>query len=143
MTSSKTRYEVSLDIDLAAQLNARAKKQGASKSDIMLQAVKAFLERGTEEELAPLIAKGFEGLSRNFNDIRHELESARHDRAQMKSDGAKIIENLSLLNNRLNTKLPPPDTIMCPTRRGRFFGFIGRIVRGIVYSEPRHEGWNP
>ena len=142
MTSTKTRFEFSLDSGLADQLNARAEKQGISKSDIVIQAVKAFLERRTEDELAQLMTKRFDALAHDLGTIRNDLGAARNDRMQIKSDTAKILENVPRIIDRLNAKLPPPDSKMCPTRRGRFFASIGRIASALVFAEPENERRN-
>jgi BioD-like phosphotransacetylase family protein len=143
MTGTKMRYEFSLDSDLAALLNTRAKKQGAAKSDIVIQAVKAFLERRTEDELAHILTKRFDAISHDLGSIRNDLEAARGDHRQMKSDMAKVLENLSEISALLNARLPTPSCDKQPSRRVHFFNSIGRIVRNIVFYEPENERRNP
>jgi hypothetical protein len=142
MTSTKTRFEFSFDSGLAEQLNARAEKQGIAKSDIVVQAVKAFLERRTEDELAQLITQRFDTLAHDLGHIRNDLGAAQNDRAQIKSDTAKILENIPRIIDRLNAKLPPPDSRIYPNRRARFFASIGRIASALVFVEPENERRN-
>ncbi len=142
MTSTKTRFEFSLDSGLADQLNARAEKQGSSKSDIVSQAVKAFLERRTGDELAKLITTRFDSLAHDLGFIRNDLEAARNDRMQIKSDMEKILESTPRIIDRLNAKMPQPDSRMYPTRRGRFFASIGRILSALVFAKPENERRN-
>ena len=140
--NTKTRFEFSLDTALAEQLNARAEKQGSSKSDIVSQAVKAFLERRTEDELAQIMTNRFDSLAHDLGHIRNDLGAARKDRMQIKSDTAKIFENIPHIIDKLNVKLPLLDINIYPSRRRRFFAFIGRIVSAIVFVEPENERRN-
>jgi hypothetical protein len=101
MTSTKTRHDFLADADVTALLNELVQGAGVTKTEIIIQSVKAFAERGNDNEFAQRTAKRFDTLSRGLESVRqglgtvrNDLESIRHDQKKMQSDVTMIYESL-------------------------------------------------
>jgi hypothetical protein len=129
MTSKKTRHEFLADAAITAKLNALV-QSGATKTDIIVQAIKAFAERDDESEFSCFTAKRFDTLSheieavrQSLEAVRRDLESARQDRMEMESDVKTILENVTLIYSRATAKMPPPSEELRPSSHG-FLGIF-------------------
>ncbi|MDD4615837.1 MAG: hypothetical protein PHW76_01790 [Alphaproteobacteria bacterium] len=127
MTSKKIRHEFSTDARVTARLNELVQASGATKTDIITQAIEAFAKRGNENEFSRLTAKHFDVLSRELEAVRQDLEAARRDlesarqsREQMQADVKTILEKVSFISNMASSKAPPPSEKMQPPSHGLF-----------------------
>ncbi len=135
MTSTKTRHEFLLESDLSAQLNALAQDPSTTKTDIIVQAIKVFLERGTESEFAQLTAKRFDTLARDLDGVRSDLETALHEFERVRSDVTIILESLTLFirfSIMLNAKVPQPDADTQAIGQERFLKFADQVGRRVA-----------
>ena len=135
MNSTKIRHEFLLEANLSAKLNALSKNPSTTKTDIIVQAIKAFLERGTESEFVQRTSKRFDTLTRDLEDIHRNLEAAQHDREQMRFDVTVIRESLVQFirfNIMLNAKLPPPDKDTQAIGQERFLRFVDQVGRRVA-----------
>ncbi|MDD4617492.1 MAG: hypothetical protein PHW76_10400 [Alphaproteobacteria bacterium] len=129
MTSKKIRHEFLADAAVSAKLNTLV-RSGATKTDIIVQAIKAFVERGTETEFSRLTAKRFDVFSRehaairqDLEAVRRELEAERKGRGQMEADVKTILEETSTIRGMATAKLPPDSKELQIPSRG-FFGIF-------------------
>ena len=126
MTSKKTRHEFLADANVTAKLNTLV-RSGATKTDIIVQAIKAFVERGTETEFSRLTAKRFDIFSRehaairqDIEAVRRELEAERQAREQMQADVKTILEKVAFIHNKTTVKMPPPSEELRAPSHGFF-----------------------
>ena len=127
MTSKKTRHEFLADAAITAKLNTLV-QSGATKTDIIVQAIKAFAEHGNESEFSRFTAKRFDTLSHEIEAVRQSLEAVRRDlestrksRMQMEADVKTILEKVAFIHNKATAKMPPDSKEFQIPSRG-FFG---------------------
>lgn len=91
MTEKKVRFEFLIEPDLAAQVNALAQEPGTTKTDIIVQAIKVFLERGIESEFAAQTAMRFDRLSREVQSVNRLLTTFQQGHEKAESDLKRIL----------------------------------------------------
>lgn len=90
MASTKTRHDFLANADVTALLAELVEGSGATKTEIIIQSIKAFAERGNDSEFAQRTAKRFDMLSREHEAIRNELGTIRNDLKSISRDQKKI-----------------------------------------------------
>ncbi|MDD3183314.1 MAG: hypothetical protein PHD48_11010, partial [Alphaproteobacteria bacterium] len=109
MTTTKTRHDFLADADVTKLLAELVQGSGATKTEIIIQSIKAFAERGNDSEFAQRTAKRFDTLSHQLEALRQDLEAARQERAQTQGDVKTILEKLTPVSDPPREKIPPPD----------------------------------
>jgi hypothetical protein len=119
MMDKKVRFEFLIEPDLAARVNALAKEPGATKTDIIVKAIKVFLERGIESEFAAQTAMRFDRLSRELESVNRQLavfqqgyEVAQSDRKRILRGGQltyEILRRFVRLSLELSAHIPMPE----------------------------------
>jgi len=112
MPNMKTRVDFMADSDLVARLNVLVEDRGTTKTKLLVQALKIFLERGAESEFVQLTAKRFDTLSRELAAVRQELEVARREREQIHTDETMLLQGFASFVwcfFSLTSHIPPPD----------------------------------
>jgi hypothetical protein len=142
MTSIKIRHEFLADADVTEQLNELVQNRGVTKTDIIIQALKTFSERGIENEFSQRTAKRFETLSRELETVRHglaavkkDLEVAHHTREKMQSDVTMILQSLVVFvrfSMTMSANIPPLDKNKQALGHERLRWFTEQVDRRIA-----------
>jgi archaellum component FlaC len=130
MTNRKIRHEFSADAGVSARLKELVQKSGATKTDIIVQAIKAFAERSKDNEFSRMIANRFDILSHEIEAVRRDLEAVRHDLEamqqsgeQMQADVKTILDKVAYISSAVSSKTPLPSEVLRPPSHG-LFGFF-------------------
>jgi hypothetical protein len=117
----KCRHQLYLSTDISAKLEALAAKPGASKSAILADAVKAWLNRRGASELDDRFGLRLERISGQLGRIER--------------DQHVLLESLALFIRyqlTINAPLPEPDQATRAVGRDRFQSFIDQVGRQIA-----------
>jgi predicted transcriptional regulator len=117
----KPRHHLYLDAELTAQLEALAAKPGTSKSAIVADALRAYIERRGAREIDDLLK------------IRLDRITAEQRRTTRNIN--VVIESLSLFIHyqfSLTAQIPEPDAAARAVGRDRFQKFIDQISRQLA-----------
>ena len=140
MSDTKIRHQFLLDPITSEQLNALARSPGATKTDIIAEAIKAFLERGSESEFAQLSALRLDKIGRDLETIRQELDTVRHEVDTIR-EGLAGFAHYGFL---LSAGVPSPDEKLHDIGQKRFLKFVTHVgelmARGTSSFVPKKEG---
>lgn len=117
----KCRHQLYLSTDISTKLEALAAKPGASKSAILADAVKAWLNRRGTSELDDRF-----GL---------RLERIGGQLGRIERDQQVLLESLALFIRyqlTINAPLPEPDQAARAVGRDRFQSFIDQVGRQVA-----------
>jgi hypothetical protein len=117
----KCRHQLYLSTDISAKLEALAAKPGASKSAILADAVKAWLNRRGTHELDDRFGLRLERISGQLGRIERDQQV--------------MLESLALFIRyqlTINAPLPEPDQAARAVGRDRFQSFIDQVGRQIA-----------
>lgn len=131
MTTTRTRHQLFLPLDVSERLEALAAKPGASKSAILADALTAWLNRQAASELE-------EKFATRLNRMSNQLD-------RIERDSLVTIESLAMFIHYQLTVCPPvpeSDTAMRAIGRDRFNGFIMQVGRQLA-SGKRSLGATP
>ncbi|MFA4994873.1 MAG: hypothetical protein WC521_06180 [Bdellovibrionales bacterium] len=132
--SAKIRHEFLADADVTALLNLLVQDSGATKTDIIVRALKAFAERGIESEFTQLTAKRFDTLSREIESVRRVLEKQQNDLERLRGAGVAtqvIFKSFIRLFVALSAHIPMPEGETKAVSNKRFDKFADD-VNGIL-----------
>jgi hypothetical protein len=118
---SKVRHQLFLDVDLSERLEALAAKPGVSKSAILADALKAWLDRRGAHELDDRFGIRLNRISGQMNRIER--------------DGHVLLESLALfVRYQLSVTAPlsEPDQAARAVARDRFQAFVDQVGRQIA-----------
>lgn len=121
----KVRYQLFLEPRLAERLEDLAAKPGVARSDILVQALEAWLT-----------SQGGHDLDERFG-VRLDRMSLQLGRAER--DIQVLLESLSLFVHyqfTLNAQIPEPDVAARAVGRDRFQKFIDQIGRRMAAAKP-------
>jgi hypothetical protein len=117
----KVRHQLFLDTDVSEKLAALAAKPGASKSQILADAVVAWLNRRGAHELDDRFGQRLNRISAQLNRIER--------------DGQVLLESLALFVRyqlTVTAPLPEPDQAARAVGRDRFEAFVDQVGRQIA-----------
>ena len=149
MPTTKIRHEFLADADVTARLNELVQNSGVTKTQIIIQALKAFTERGIETEFSQRTTKRFDILSHELGTIRHDLatvqndlEAARRSRESIQSDVTLTVESQLAFFRwcmEMTAHFPPPDTEkqdVAAKRWKSFADFVNRKIAALKKTSP-------
>jgi len=140
MMDKKVRFEFLIEPDLAARVNALAKEPGATKTDIIVKAIKVFLERGIESEFAEQSAMRFDRLSREVESVRHNLGTMQNNLENFRQMGRgthEILKYLVRLYVALSAHIPMPEGETKDIFHERYEKLADHVNRRLANEEPR------
>jgi hypothetical protein len=117
----KRRHEFYLDEDLSDRLSTMAAKPGSSKTAVMTDALRAYLERGAASE-----------LDERF---RARLDKQSLQLARIERDQQIVAESIALLARfqfMVTAPLPESDRAARAISQERFKGFLEQVSRRIA-----------
>ncbi|NCC22017.1 MAG: CopG family transcriptional regulator [Alphaproteobacteria bacterium] len=124
MNNRKIRHQFLLDRGTSARLNALAQGPGATKTDIIAEAIRAFLERGSDPEISQVIAPRLDRISRDVDAVRQELGILQREVETVREALAGLV-HFSLV---LHAKLPPFDMDQQAIGYKRFINFSTKVA---------------
>jgi len=146
MMDKKVRFEFLIEPDLAAQVNALAKEPGATKTDIIVQAIKVFFERGIESEFAAQTAMRFDRLSRELESVNRQLaafqqgyEVAQSDRKRILRGGRlnhEVLKRFVRLSLELSAHIPMPEGDTKAVFQDRWGKLVDQVNSQFTNEEP-------
>jgi len=116
----KRRHEFYLDEDISDRLSTMAKKPGSSKTAIMIDALRAYLDRGAASE-----------LDERF---RARLDKQSLQLARIERDQQIVAETVALLARfqfMVTAPVPESDRAARVLAQERFKGFVEQVSRRI------------
>lgn len=133
MANQKTRYQLFLDPPLSTRLEALAAKPGMSKSAVLQDAVRSWLDRRGTNELDDHFGQRLNRLSAQLNRIE------RDQAIQLES--LALFVRLTLLRD---AHLPEPDAATRAIARERYETFVTQVGRhlssGVATLNPQING---
>jgi hypothetical protein len=96
MASTRKRHDFLADADVTKLLAELVEGSGATKTEIIIQSIRAFAECGNDSEFAQRTAKRFDTLSRELQAVRNDLEATRRDHKKMQCDATFTREYLAV-----------------------------------------------
>jgi len=135
MASTKTRHDFLADADVTKLLAELVEGSGATKTEIIIQSVKAFAERGDDSEFAQRTAKRFDTLSRGLEAVRSDLKAIRQDRDEVRDQMKLILTSIEVfvsMSLLLSAHVPSPNDDLRATARKRLHVFNEEVDRKIA-----------
>lgn len=120
----KVRYQLFLEPRLAERLEALAAKPGVARSDILVEALDAWLTRQGGHDLDERFGVRLDRISKQLGRAERDIEV--------------LLESLSLFVHYqfcLNARIPEPDAAARAVGRDRFQKFIDQIGRRMAGGE--------
>jgi len=117
----KPRHHLYLDKELTARLDMLASKPGASKSAIVADALREYLNRRATREVDDL--------------LKHRLDRISNQLGRIERDGNVLIETLSLyvrFQLAVTAPLPEADKAGQAVGRERFRRFVDQVGRQLA-----------
>jgi predicted transcriptional regulator len=117
----KSRHHVRLDDELTERLDALTSKAGSSKSEIVADALRAYLDRRGANELDDLLKVRFAGIGSLLN--------------RLERDQQIVLESLALFIRyqlTVTAPLPEADQAMRSVGQDRFQAFVDQVGRRIA-----------
>lgn len=124
MRNKKIRHQFLLEPDFNKKFEAICRLPGATKTDVVAKAIKAFIANHGEAEIDQRYAKRLDNLS---GDLRH-----------VRCDVEMILESLArfiLYNAALNASKPIPDKAASAIGRERYRRFIDEVAHNIAHGK--------
>ncbi len=121
----KIRHQFLLDTGTSERLNALARGPGATKTDIIAEAIKAFFERGSDTELNQLSAQRLDRISRDLDAVRHGQENLRREVETVR----EALASFALFSFLLTARTSSPDKDDQAIGRKRFHNFIAHVTQ--------------
>lgn len=119
MKKKKIRHEFLADADVTALLNRFVQNSSATKTDIIVQALRVFSDRGIETEFTQQTAMRFDRLSRELEDVKHRLvdflQDYENDKKELNAALHKgrltfeLLRYFVRLNVALSAHIPMPE----------------------------------
>lgn len=125
MGGKKIRHQFLLDAGTSERLNALARGPGATKTDVIAEAIKTFLERGSDTEIAQLSAQRLDRISRDVDAVRQEMKSLRREVETVR----EALAGFALFSFLLTAKTPSPDKDDQAIGRKRFHNFTAHVTQ--------------
>lgn len=132
----KPRHHLYLDEELSARLDTLASKPGTSKSAIVSDALREYLNRRATREVDDL--------------LKHRLDRISNQLGRIERDATILLETLSLFVRyqlTVTAPLPDADKAAQAVGRERFRRFVDQVGRQLATGRsidmPRDEGQRP
>lgn len=125
MMGKKIRHQFLLDVGTSERLNALARGPGATKTDVIAGAIKTFLERGSDTEIAQLSTQRLDRISRDVDVVRQELKNLRREVETVREALASIAYFAFLLS----ANVPFPDKDAQAAGHKRFLRFNAHVTQ--------------
>jgi predicted DNA-binding protein len=121
----KPRHHIYLDDELSERLDALAAKPGTSKSAIVSDALRAYLDRQAFRGIDTLLGQRLDRISNHLG--------------RLERDGRVLLETVALFVQyelTADAPRPEPDKAMQAIGRDRFDAFIAQVGRRIASGRP-------
>ncbi|MDD4616383.1 MAG: CopG family transcriptional regulator [Alphaproteobacteria bacterium] len=124
MSNKKIRHQFLLEPDLSEKLESLCRLPGATKTDVVAKAIRAFIDRRGETEIDQRYAKRLDNLSADLRHVRRDAEM--------------ILESLALFirfSIALNASKPLPDKAAMAIAHERYLRFVDEIGRRMAQGK--------
>lgn len=124
MKNKKIRHQFLLEPDLTEKLESLCRLPGATKTDVVAKALRAFIDRRGETEIDQRYAKRLDSISSSMVHIRSDVEM--------------ILESLALFirfNIAMNAAKPMPDKAAYASAHERYLRFVDLVGRHIAQGK--------
>lgn len=124
MRNKKIRHQFLLEPDFNEKFEAICRLPGATKTDIVARAIKAFIANHGEIEIDQRYAKRLDNLSSDLRQVRRDVEMTLQSLARF-----------ILYTETLNASKPMPDKAASAIGHERYLRFIGEVARDIAQGK--------